>query len=195
MYRNYDNYAQYPPDNEEVVRKYSYDLMSSDDMRHALNKVEVIIVDAWAPWCRPCKTASQKFEALGEKCLQYIETKRLLLLKDNIDNEDTSHHRSMVDVVPTFFVYIKGQLATMFTGVDFDRLLAYIVQYFATYPEAQSLPQEQEMYQMTPQNNSQEQRREQGREQGQGQGQGREPSVRSMPQIKQNTIQYPPKNI
>jgi thioredoxin-like negative regulator of GroEL len=155
----------------------------------------VIIVDAWAPWCRPCKTASQKFEALGEKCLQYIETKRLLLLKDNIDNEDTSHHRSMVDVVPTFFVYIKGQLATMFTGVDFDRLLAYIVQYFATYPEAQSLPQEQEMYQMTPQNNSQEHRREQGREQGQGQGQGREPSVRSMPQIKQNTIQYPPKNI
>jgi len=140
MYKNYGDYNQaYPKLEEEILsQKYSYDLLSGSDLKMVLEKQEpeCVIVYAWAPWCNPCKRASLKYERLGEKFQSFIETKQLLLLKDNIDLEETSHHRPMVDVVPSFFVYIRGNLQTIFTGVDFDKLEDLISQYFS-YPSSE----------------------------------------------------------
>ena len=90
MYQTYGSYNQsYPAANEtQPTKKYSYDLVDGKDLMAVLDTVEIILVDAWAPWCQPCKKAGQKFEALGQKFEPFIEQKRLLLLKDNIDQED-----------------------------------------------------------------------------------------------------------
>jgi thioredoxin-like negative regulator of GroEL len=104
--------------------------MSPKDLEVVLDKIEVIIVDAWAPWCQPCKTIGVKFEALGDRFESFIQQKRLLLLKDNIDNEEASYHRSLVDVVPTFFIYVGGKVVDVLTGVDFDRLEDFLENYF-----------------------------------------------------------------
>ena len=167
MYKNYGDYNQsYPmPPSEEVTVKHSFDLMSGQDLKAVLGQVEIIIVDAWAPWCQPCKKAGQKFEALGEKFQRFIREKRLLLLKDNIDNEETSYHRNLVEVVPTFFLYVQGQLKEVITGVDFDHLENFLMEYFqhTPPPPAPVTPHPNEFH-------------------------------RSMPQIKQKTS-YPPKNM
>lgn len=170
MYKSYGAYNDAPPTSSvnqlSDVKKYSYDLMSSADLQKVLHQVEVIVVDAWAPWCQPCKKAGIKFELLGEKFRSFIEQKKLLLLKDNIDNEDNSYHRQLVEVVPTFFVYIQGKLVDVVTGVDFERLESILIQHFHYTPQSQ---QTDTAYH----------------------GQGPQ---RSMPQIKK-AIQYPPKNM
>ena len=136
MYQSYGDYNQsYPlPANEMAPgKKYSYDLMDGKDLQAVLDKVEIILVDAWAPWCQPCKKAGQKFEALGQKFETFVEQKRLLLLKDNID-EETSYHRELVEVVPTFFIYVRGKLQDVLTGVDFDKLEQFLARYFQHTP-------------------------------------------------------------
>jgi thioredoxin 1 len=169
MYKSYGEYHQsYPlPANElEPNKKYSYDLMSGNDLKAVLDKVEIILVDAWAPWCQPCKKAGQKFEALGQKFESFLQQKRLLLLKDNIDDEENSHHRPLVEVVPTFFIYVQGKLKDMVTGLDFDRLESFLTDYFQHVPTPLSPSTPQTPVQVN----------------------------RSMPQIKQQ-VHYPPKNI
>lgn len=178
MHKNYGEYDRvYAPEEPEPMedsrRKYTYDLMSGADLRAVLNSIPVIVVKAWAPWCRPCKKAGVKFEALGEKFNEFLDAKQLLLLNDNID-EETSHHRPMTDVVPSFFVYVNGQLVELFTGVDFDKLENFLAQHFQNFQH-----QRQPLYEplaRTPVHHLPP------------------PSTRAMPQIK-STISYPPKNI
>lgn len=96
---------------------------NNDDFNQILKEYPVIIVKAWANWCEPCKLASKKFHILAERYQNLIEAKQLLLLADNIDNPD-SIHKSKVDVIPTFFIYINGKInpSQVLTGVDFDKL-------------------------------------------------------------------------
>lgn len=167
MYKSYGDYNQsYPlPADDTPAVKHSFDLMSGQDLKAVLDKVEIILVDAWAPWCQPCKQAGKKFEALGQKFEPFLQSKRLLLLKDNIDQEETSYHRNLVEVVPTFFVYVRGELKEVLTGIDFDRLEQFMVEYFqhTPPPPTPTTPHPDEIH-------------------------------RSMPQIKQK-VHYPPKNM
>ena len=168
MYKNYGEYNQaYAPETKHPQRKHSFDLMSAKDLEVVLDKIEVIIVDAWAPWCQPCKTIGVKFEALGDRFESFIQQKRLLFLKDNIDNEEASYHRSLVDVVPTFFIYVRGKVVDVLTGVDFDRLEEFLENYFQQHPPTPSTTTTQQT--------------------------GGE--TRSMPQIKQSRASYVPKNM
>ena len=168
MYKSYGDYNQsypLPAKDEAPAVKYSFDLMSGNDLKAVLDKVEVILVDAWAPWCQPCKRAGEKFELLGQKFQSFIQEKRLLLLKDNIDQEETSYHRNLVEVVPTFFIYAQGKLQQVVTGVDFEQLENFLIEYFQHTPPPTPPP--------SPHPNE---------------------VNRSMPQIKQK-VHYPPKNM
>jgi thioredoxin 1 len=109
--------------------RISYDLTDTRAFKTAQSHFDVVIVDAYADWCTPCKQLSPRFEQLGHDHRKYINNKKLLLLKDNIDNED-SFHKNDVNVVPTFFVYIRGKLTKVFTGVEFEELEKFVKQYF-----------------------------------------------------------------
>jgi len=122
MYASYETYnGQNPEEKEQEQQKdrFSYDLVDPESFKKALENYEIIAVDAWAPWCNPCKKAGEKFEKLGKKHERHLRSHRLLLLKDNID-EETSIHKNNVHVVPSFFLYVKGQLVQIFSGVEYQ---------------------------------------------------------------------------
>lgn len=130
MYASYESYnntgqteKQRPP-----PKRVSYDLTDQRTFQTAQSHFDIVIVDAYADWCTPCKQLAPRFEQLGHDLRKHIEVKKLLLLKDNIDNED-SFHKNDVNVVPTFFVYIRGKLTKVFTGVEFEELEKFVKNY------------------------------------------------------------------
>lgn len=122
MYGNYNNV--YP----NVNNKKSSNCPSINEenmFQNYLNEYQIVIVKAWASWCVPCEIFSKKIDELVIQLNTYINNKYIVFLSDNIDDSNSIHH-DKVDVVPTFFVYIHGNLDNVFTGVDYDLLIKYI---------------------------------------------------------------------
>ena len=103
---------------EKLVKKKSIDLLDSEHLKLLLKKFPIIIVDAWANWCRPCKLISNDYEELAHKY------PKIVFCKDNIDNEN-SPHKDKCEVVPTFFFYAFGNIKKL-TGADFKVIEEYI---------------------------------------------------------------------
>ena len=109
--------------------RFTYDIRNKEELNNVMKEFEMVVVEGYADWCQPCKHAGKKFEELGYALQKLFEMKRVILFKDNIDLED-SPHRDKIDVVPTFFIYIRGRLVKVFTGVDFQEMTAFIQEYF-----------------------------------------------------------------
>jgi len=136
MYASYENYNKEQDEKEKEqpsIPRISFDITDVENFYKAKEMYEVIVVDAWAPWCTPCKKAGERLEELGHRYLDFVKMNRLLFLKDNIDNEESPHKKD-VNVVPTFFVYVRGKLHQVYTGVEFPEFEEFLNHYFTTYP-------------------------------------------------------------
>lgn len=126
MYGNYTSaypekkQAEIPVQESEFIKD-----IQSQNFGEILQVNKIVVVKAWATWCEPCKIAKEKIELLASQLTDYITNNYICFLNDNIDHENSIHKRK-VDVIPTFFVYFKGQLAHVFTGVEFDNLVESI---------------------------------------------------------------------
>ena len=128
--------AKETPSQKEI--RYSYDIMKPSDFEKALSMYDCIVVDVWAPWCKSCSHFSRRFESeIGLKYESMIQEKKLLLLKDNIENEESYHRTQDLHVVPTFYVYRRGRKKEVarFTGVEFNELLTFLESFFSS-PES-----------------------------------------------------------
>ena len=129
MYGNYSSaYPEKKPVASEIEESaYVKDIQDFQNLKSALLNYKIVVVKAWAQWCQPCKLAKQKLDGLAEQLKDYISNNYIFFLSDNIDSE-TSVHKKMVDVVPTFFIYFRGGFKPthVFTGVEFDKLVETI---------------------------------------------------------------------
>ena len=101
--------------------KIYYDL--DGDFEKYLKNNRVVIVDAWANWCGPCKKIAPEFEKLAKK---YSSNKDMVFLKDDIDKSD-SRHRELTDTIPAFFIYADGnEEPRIFKGNEFVRFATLV---------------------------------------------------------------------
>ena len=128
MYNNY-NFAYKPnfSNNSGVAAtskledRISYDITEDLDFERLLTMFEITVVDVWAQWCEPCKRIADSYEALGKKYVDFMQQKRIIFLKDDIDS-DGSIHREHIEAVPTFFIYYKTKLYKKIIGTEFDEI-------------------------------------------------------------------------
>lgn len=85
-----------------------FDIKDHDNFQEILSKFPIVVVDAWAKWCQPCKLIMPKYNDLAYDFETEFNNNRIIFLKDNIDDEN-SIHRADISVVPTFFIYVHGK--------------------------------------------------------------------------------------
>lgn len=62
-----------------------------------------VLVDFWAEWCQPCKTAGPILEELSETFKD-----KLIIAKVNVDENSQSASRFAVMSIPTVILFNKG---------------------------------------------------------------------------------------
>lgn len=63
-----------------------------------------VVVDFWAPWCRPCLAMAPTFEALAEEYQG-----RVLFAKVNTDDHSMNASRLGIQGIPTTIFFRKGK--------------------------------------------------------------------------------------
>ena len=71
-----------------------------------------VLVDFWAPWCGPCRTAAPVLEKIAG---QYEG--QLKVCEVNIDNERETAMQYGIMSIPTMLLFKDGQVVDQLTGV------------------------------------------------------------------------------
>jgi len=70
-----------------------------------------VLVDFWAPWCRPCLMAAPVLEELAE---EYAG--RITIAKLNVDQNAKTAAKYGIMAIPNLIIFKKGQPASQIIG-------------------------------------------------------------------------------
>lgn len=77
-----------------------------------LESKKIVLLDAWAPWCSPCRGMEPVVEAVSEETKSWAEVVKL-----NVSTEMDLAQELGVSGLPTFLVYKNGQILDSISGV------------------------------------------------------------------------------
>ena len=72
-----------------------------------------VLVDAWAPWCGPCRMVAPTLDQLAAE-----SAGRYVVAKLNIDENPRIAARYNISSIPTLLLFKNGQLADKLVGVQ-----------------------------------------------------------------------------
>jgi thioredoxin len=92
-----------------------------------LAAVVPVLVDFWAPWCRPCRAVDRILDELAER-----HAGRLLVARVNLDENAETGARYGVLSLPTVIVFSDGRQREVIVGArprsDYERAAAAVLE-------------------------------------------------------------------
>ena len=73
-------------------------------IRHRTRSTLPILVDVWAPWCKPCQAMAPAYEAAARELEPDV-----VLIKLNSDNEQTIMAELGIRSIPTMILFDRGK--------------------------------------------------------------------------------------
>lgn len=80
--------------------------LTDSDFDAFIKSKSAVIIDLWAPWCGPCRYSGPIFEELSREMSAKLDFAKL-----NIDQSPETPSKYGVVSIPTFLIFIKGELA------------------------------------------------------------------------------------
>ena len=87
-----------------------------------INKYDVVVIDCWAPWCKPCR-------AMGPIIDELVETLKgkVAFGKLDTDQNQRTAMRFEIESIPTLLVYKSGKLVNRLVGLrPKEEIIAYL---------------------------------------------------------------------
>jgi len=100
--------------------------IKQEELQQVLEQNEVVIVDAWAPWCLPCKMMGKVLEEYQTDRPEYK------IVKINVDENDKFAREYGILAIPTILIFKKGKLVGRIIGFkdkeDLDREIQQVLE-------------------------------------------------------------------
>jgi thioredoxin 1 len=114
MYRSYRELAQTPEEKE--INMYKYEIIQNKEHKnHILQTNRIVCIEIYGNWCEPCKAIKPKYAELAQK---YNKQNEVCICSEDFDLRLTPQ----CSVVPTFFIYLKGQFVKSIVGGDLNKI-------------------------------------------------------------------------
>ncbi|KAM0552652.1 hypothetical protein ACHAPJ_007749 [Fusarium lateritium] len=91
------------------------DLKSETQFTELISKIPYVIVQAYAPWCAPCRAISPIYDKYSDT---YSQSEKCLFTRLNIDDCDGLAGELGVRCIPAFYFYKNGKGAGNIVGAD-----------------------------------------------------------------------------
>jgi thioredoxin 1 len=85
-----------------------------DQFRQVLKDHKIVIIDAWATWCGPCRFISPIFEKLAEA----TGSDDVFFAKVDVDAAEDVGQELGIRAMPTFIAFRDGEKVDSVTGAD-----------------------------------------------------------------------------
>lgn len=96
---------------------------SEMSLPYLINAYNVVIVYAYADWCRPCKIIAPQYEELAKK---YAKHPLVLFCKDDISSPKSyftgNYSYKKINGVPSLFIFHKAKMVKYILGGDLKQL-------------------------------------------------------------------------
>ena len=87
-------------------------LSDNEFKEKALQSKQLVIVDFWAPWCRPCKIITPILEELSQEY-----DSKVRICKVNIDEHQATAAKYQVLSIPTLLFFKGGKIVKQIVGL------------------------------------------------------------------------------
>lgn len=85
--------------------------VNESNFQQVVSGNEYVLLDAWAPWCAPCKRMDPILDELVAQ-----KGGRVVLAKLNTDENEKLASKLSIQGMPTYILYRKGQRVDQFSG-------------------------------------------------------------------------------
>lgn len=90
-----------------------------------LKSSKVVLVDAYATWCGPCKMLTPVLEELQEMTQEWLD-----IVKIDVDESDKIVETLKITGIPALFIYKNGKLLDSALGYkNLEELKSFVEQY------------------------------------------------------------------
>ena len=84
------------------------------NFKNVVSEAEIpVLVDCWAPWCKPCRAQQPILEMVAEK----LQGKALITSLDIEENRETAY-RLNIHSIPTLVIFNDGEETRRFFGLQ-----------------------------------------------------------------------------
>ena len=109
--------------NDMNLSKSSIIELSDRNFEQAIKSKKPLLVDFWATWCGPCKFMLPVFDMLASKYSDKVNFGRL-----NVDDYQSIAVKYDVYAIPTFIVFVNGEVAERAVGAVGEKGLEGVLQ-------------------------------------------------------------------
>lgn len=96
---------------------------TESEVREAIDKGGVVIVDFMAQWCGPCRVMAPVIEELKKE----YEGKATIMTVDIEDENETLTTEFKIRGIPAILFFVKGELKNKITGLKSKETLAEMI--------------------------------------------------------------------
>ena len=93
--------------------------------RDIINNDKPVLVDFFAEWCGPCKVMSPILKEVKKEIGDQV-----IILKVNVDNNQTLAQKYQIRGVPTFMLFKKSEIVWQQSGIVEKQMLINVIKSF-----------------------------------------------------------------